>query len=433
MPVLDANIRLTNSSLTAAAAELLNSSDQFLGARIRVDAPTTNLNMQGATLLSGTASKVVVLNSSKGLITSSLDAAALTNLADVLGPIGAELALKASRTELYGETNLLWLRAKGPWVVATDPTTIDLSIPRQRIIITGTFAPSFINTNNGESCVLSIEAATPQTVNLPVNYPEGSPSTNNWSGTNRFYIEVVGAAKRVDCYFSAGLIAGVINSSLGKGTNTMLWMANLRSSTNVLTALNGRISFEGAMGDTNYIYSSDEGVPILLDRFHNLYTNQAPMGAQLLGWNSLNRWFARKTNETLSATTIDGTATLQSNLVTKIYAPTAAATLTNWVADFKYRKIVLTPDVITNGIHWAHSTNHPPAGSGGELSIQIQTGNTNIALSFAPQMSSHIVGTNTWPVGTILLSSNYNYFMAAVSQNGTTNGVFITYPIAVPK
>lgn len=375
VPVLDANSRLTNSSLSAAAAELLNSSDQFLGAKIRAEATTTNLSLYGATLQNGTASKVVILNSSKGLITSDLDAAALTNLADVLGPLGAALDLKASLTALYGETNALWLRAKGPWTVLTDPTTIDLSIPRQRIILNSDFAPNLINTNNGESCVLSIECATPHTITLPVNFPEGAPSTNNWSGTNRFYIEVVGASKRVDCYFSAGLIAGVINSSFGKGTNTMLWGANLRSSTNNLTALDGRLTFEGAMGDTNHIYSSDEGIPIILNRLGQSYTNMAPTGAQLFGWNTASHWFARRAHETAASNSFY----YGSNIVISLIGTNNGAfTNISLSADYPRQEVWLTNNVsITN---WSGIT----AGTAKDLRIH-----------FLPQL---VPRTITYPV-----------------------------------
>ena len=288
--VTDANSRLTNSSLTSAALEALASSDQFLAGKIKAAAAVTNLQGYGISLINATASKVAILDADKGLTNSSVDATDLANIAGGTSPFQSQIDLLTPLTTFSGGTNELWENLQGPWTQLTDPSNIDMAVPRQLVIVTAAFAPTFSNTNDGMKCSVFFILPSPQDFTLPgITFPQGTP-TNSWSGMSWFTFAKIGGTNygfydgiqgnfATTNYVNAATNGFTTTTYVNTATNALAGVvnANILSSSNVHRSFT--ISVTNALASTNFVNGAVSNVFYLRTNLvtHLIGTNAAAL------------------------------------------------------------------------------------------------------------------------------------------------------------
>lgn len=382
--------------------EWFESTSQFINGVIRYGATVTNLSARGINFPNLGTSEILATDGAGNATNTGVASVLVTNLVGVTSPIQSQLNLLTPLTTYSGGTNQLWDHIQGPWTALTDPSSIDLSDPRQVITISATFAPTFSNTNDGVRASVFFKVASAQTITFPgVYFPQGTP-TNSWSGTNWFTFAVVGSTRQ---------LVGFYDGIQGDFATTNFAVSVASNFVHVAAGANVTVTTNVSDGKRIFTIAAAAG------------SGEVTYADQIATSNIIWRAKADATNGTIRGLTIP------SNIVWTVRNQTAASSATNFVVDFSPQSagaVQLTGANITNLINVAHSTNWP---SGGEATVTwtIFTTITNRHFYIPSAFQSGVYGTNS--ASQFLLPSNKVVTVSFKSLTGANSGVIFNAPI----
>lgn len=388
---------INESQFGTNSAGLLSAKDGFA---------VTNANLYGPVVQNATAAGVAIYDANKRLTNAnpSVTPALLTNLVGVTGPLQTQIGLLTPLTTYSGGTNQIYNEIFGPFVPATDPANIDMSIPRQDITITtGPWNPTYSVTNNGRKTLILLRVPTTQTINftnsriikwIGDNSPPASFSGTNWFGFACVSNEIFGSFEAfpgtASTNFAVSVASNFVHVAAGLGVTVT---TNVSDGKRIFTIATGAGS-----GDVTY-------------------------AQQITTSNIIWQAKVDQTNGTSRGLTV------ASNIVWTVRNQTAASQSTNFVVDFSPQNagaVQLTGANITNVINIAHSTNWP---SGGEATVKwtIFTTITNRHLFIPSAFQAGVYGTNS--ATQFLLPSNKVVTVSFTSLTGANSGVIFNMPI----
>ncbi|HWN09731.1 MAG TPA: hypothetical protein VNO50_10770 [Pyrinomonadaceae bacterium] len=378
------------------------------GFGIKEFAVATNFSARGLIVPNATPSKVAIFDGIRFVTNSPLNADILTNLADVIEPIGGALALKAPLSALQGATNELWQFLQGEWVELTDPDTIDLAIPRQIITLTTGFSPNFGNTYNGAASSIYFKVATVQEITFEdVHFPEFPEGiTNSWNGTNLFVFAVIGEGQELVGFLSGLAGPTVTASDIAQATNDL------------------------ATVQTAALNTASNAVRTAASLFTNAL---ATVQTAALNTASNALTASRVASSSGSATGLTVRAlTIASNVVWTGSRPAAVSAATNFVLNFAPQAagdLIFDEQNSTSIVNIVHGTNF--SGGGRYITATFVSGNTNKLISWPDQLRTNILGTN-FLINQVWMPSNKVGKITWDNALGAAAFVTFNYPVWGP-